>query len=693
MTIKKKRFARCFGNLLGWLACAASSLLIVPSAHASGVPTLDVVEVTASPEDLVGTADAASVGTVTDKQLETRPLLRPAEVLETVPGVIITQHSGDGKANQYFLRGFNLDHGTDFAVTLAGMPVNMPTHAHGQGYADLNFLIPELVKRVQYKKGPYFADEGDFSSAGAANIEYVRRLPEGVVDVGAGEYGYRRALVAASPQAGNGTMLYAVEAFHNDGPWDHPEDYRRVNGVLRYSHGNAQGGFALTGMFYRGEWDSTDQIPERAIESGLVSRFGALDPSDGGETHRYSLSAEWTRSDDRRFTQAGIYVIDYGLDLFSNFTFFLNDPVNGDQFEQFDRRTVSGADVSHTWIGRIGDTDTEHRVGLRLRNDDIGEVALYATRERHRLSTVRNDRVQQTSIGTYYQNATQWTDWFRSVAGLRGDAYRFHVESDDDANSGTDHDGITSPKLSLIFGPWSRTEYFVNMGYGFHSNDARGATIKVDPTTGTPVERVSPLVRAKAAELGLRTAIVPHLQSTIAFWRLDIDSELVFVGDAGTTEASFPSRRRGVEWTNYYTPTAWLTIDADLAWSHARFEDNPAGDRIPGAIERTASVGVGVSNLGGWFGGLRLRHFGPRPLIEDNSVRSDESTLVNLLVGYRPAKALRVTMEVLNLFDREVSDIDYYYESQLAGEPAPVADIHTHPAEPRTVRLTLAATF
>ena len=259
-------------------------------AIAAGVQTLDVVDVVDSSENQIGTADSANQGTATRKQLEATPISRPGEILEAVPGLIITQHSGEGKANQYFLRGFNLDHGTDLAISVDGMPVNLRTHAHGQGWSDINFLIPELVSGLQYKKGPYYADEGDFSAAGATQVQLMSRFERGIGEVGAGGFGYRRALIADSPAAGN--LVYALELFHNDGPWTNPDDYRKVNAVLRYSEGSAQNGFNLTAMAYQGKWNSTDQIAQRALDNGLIGRFDALDPTDGGEAHRYSLSGD-----------------------------------------------------------------------------------------------------------------------------------------------------------------------------------------------------------------------------------------------------------------------------------------------------------------------------------------------------------------------------------------------------------------
>lgn len=684
------------------LAALASVLLAGACAvHAGGIPTLDVVTVTGADEGLIGTAATATEGTVTAEQLENRPMLRPAEVLEAVPGLIVSQHSGDGKANQYYLRGFNLDHGTDFAVSIDGMPVNMPSHAHGQGYADLNFLMPELVEREQYRKGTYAAEQGDFSAAGSVNIELFRSLSAPFADIGFGENGYRRGLLAGSPEAGGGRLLYALEWMANDGPWKLPEDLNKLNGLLRYSRGTRDNGWSATLMAYRADWDATDQVPLRAIESGLLSRFGFIDPSDGGKSHRNSLSGNWSSRSDSGWSRANAYAIDYGLNLFSDFT-YNTDPVHGDQFEQYDDRKVYGLNAAHTWYGSWAGRAVDTTVGLQSRYDRIGKIGLYLTSDRVRWDTIREDRVDEGSVALYAESQVQWQEKFRSILGLRGDFYHFDVSSDLPKNSGKVDDQMVSPKLSLIFGPWSGTEYYVNAGYGFHSNDARGITTTVNPDfrdSGylSAVTPATALVRAKGYELGLRSAILPHLQTTLALWQLELASELVFAGDSGTTQPSAPSRRLGLEWANFWKPTSAVTVDADLALSRSRFSENVTGSYlqlgdisgryIPGSIEKMASVGATHDDGGAWSGGARLRYFGPRPLVENDSARSKASTLVNLQIAYKYDKRAKLTLEVLNVFDANVSDIDYYYDYQLPGQAA-TSGIVTHPAEPRTVRMT-----
>lgn len=657
--------------------------------------SLETVNVIGHYENGVGTSDAASAGAVTARLLENRPALRPGEILEFVPGVIVTQHSGDGKANQYFLRGFNLDHGTDFATTVAGMPANMRTHAHGQGYTDLNFLIPELVERVDYRKGPYYAELGDFANAGAAQMKLFDRLPRGIATLTLGEHDFTRGLVANSLDAGAGSLLYALDLSRNDGPWDEPENFHKTNGVLRYAGGDRDNGFNVTGMAYSAHWDSTDQIPERAVRTDLIDRFDSLDASDGGETHRYSLSFEGVHTNADGRSDLSVYVLKSDLNLFSNFTYFLDNPLDGDQFEQAERRVTYGFNTGHTWFGSVAGHRSDTRIGLEGRYDRLDPVALYSTAARDRLSTTRRDEVKEGSAGVYVSNTTNWSDWLRTVAGARFDGYHFDVDSNIAANSGSESDTITSPKLSVILGPWARTEFFANYGEGFHSNDARGTTQTVTAKTGEPAAAVSPLVKARGAEIGARSEWLPGLQSSLAVWQLKLDSELVFVGDAGDTEATRASRRYGIEWSNHYRASDWLLVDLDLSASHARFTgSDPAGDHVPGSVDRVASFGITLTDLGPWFAEFQLRYFGPRPLIEDDSVRSNSTTLAYLRGGYRFTQEWKLTVDVFNLFDREVSDIDYFYASRLQGEPAEgIEDRHFHPVEPRTVRASLTYNF
>jgi hydrogenase/urease accessory protein HupE len=673
---------------------------------------LPEVIVTGRADSLLGIADSATQGAVGAAQLELRPILRTGEILETVPGVIITQHAGGGKANQYFLRGFNLDHGTDFATSLDGIPVNLPTHGHGQGYTDMNMVIPEIIKRVNYQKGVYYAENGDFASAGAAHLESFKTLPQSLASIEGGMYGYARGVFASSPKVGPGNLLYGLEAYHYDGPWKNPDDYQKFNGVLSYSQGDAANGFSIGARGYHGQWDSSDQIATSAVSDGLVPFFGSLDDTTGGRSQRYSLQAEWNRAGPESTTKVMAYGLYYDLDLFSDFTYFLTDTNRGDQFEQIDKRWVAGLTARQTMFNLWANHDVENTFGLQLRNDGIRN-GLFNTQARQRVdktssadgslipATTRQDDILQTSVGLYYENKIQWAEKFRSVAGVRGDLCRYDVQSTRSENSGDRVAAIGSPKLSLVFGPWARTEVYVQGGLGFHSNDGRGATTRVDPVTGgttdangNPIKRADPLVQTYGAEIGMRTLAVNGLQSTFSLWWLDIDSELVFAGDAGTTEASRPSRRYGVEWANYYNLTKHLTLDADFSFSHAEFRDNdPVGNHIPGSIESVVAAGITYTADSGFHASLRLRYFGPRPLVEDDSFRSGETILLGAQLGYRFNKTWSLSAEIFNLLNRRDHDIDYAYESRVRPGDAPMTQIHFHPVEPIQARFALMARF
>ncbi|MBC7452981.1 MAG: TonB-dependent receptor [Massilia sp.] len=675
------------------LACLFGSSVMAADADTA----MPFVVVEGARPTQLGVADAASNGVVTQKQLEARTVYRPGELLEVTPGLIVSQHSGEGKANQYYLRGLNLDHGTDLRTSVDGMLVNQRTHSHGQGWTDLNFMIPELASYLEYAKGPYSAEQGDFASAGAVAVNYANTLAQGIASVGIGQKGYGRTLLANSSKLGNGNLLYALELFRNDGPFVHPDGYRKINGVLRYSEGSETNGFNVALMGYKAHWNASDQIAQRAIDDGLLrSRFDAIDPSDGGNVHRYSLSGAWIRTGDDAATRVNAYVINNQLNLYSNFTYFLDHPDTGDQFNQPDRRITLGFNASHSWRQTLFSRPSETMVGVQLQSDDIHN-ALYDTQARVRLATTREDHVRERSAGVYVQNATKWTPWLRSVVGLREDYYHNDVDSNLAINSGTASASQTSPKLSLIFGPWDKTEYYVNLGRGFHSNDARGTTIRVNPKNpDNAATREAPIVAARGLELGVRSELIPGLQTSLALYQLDYNSELLFAGDAGSTlDTGRPSRRTGVELSNYYKLASWLTIDGDIAYAHTRYRNaDPVGQYIPGSIEGVASLALTVDHVGPWFGAVQLRYFGPRPLIEDNSVRSKATGTVNGRIGYKFSPKLRLAVEVYNLTNRRDSAIDYAYQSRLPGEAAEGKfDVHFHPIESRSIRANLIANF
>jgi hypothetical protein len=540
-------------------------------------------------------------------------------------------------------------------------------------------------------------------------------------------FGFERAVFGLSQKLDSGNLLVGGEAYHDDGPWVHPDDYSKFNGLMTYSQGDDANGFSVTGRAYHGKWNSSDQLAENAVP--LVGFYGAINPTDGGNSERYSVQAEWHRADENSETKIMAYGFYYELDLFSDFTYYLTDPSLGDQFEQQDRRWVAGLDARQTYFNHwFGDHDVENSFGLQVRNDWINN-GLYQTDDRVRVdkvdiftgtvlpATTEADFFTDTEVGLYAENKVQWSDKFRSVLAMRGDLDYFDVTSlVTPANSGTSAALLPEPKMSLIFGPWAKTEFYAQGGFSFHSNDGRGATQSVQPVSAdnpypnTPVARIPGLVQTKGAEIGVRTLAVPNLQSTVSLWYLYSDSELQQDGDTGTTVASKePSNRYGVEWANYYTPIKHLAFDFDLAESTARFTSadaadaapispgstilGPGGTRVPEAVGAVISSGITLHGLSGFSASLRLRYFGPRDLTSDGIYRSDATMLLNAEAGYQINKTWRIFAEFLNVLDSRGHDIDYAYTSRITPTATPVFTDVFHPVEPFQLRVGLTARF
>ena len=691
---------------LAWADTAAPQAAEASSSDTSesqkGTTQLPEIVVEERSDSMLGVAESSTQGTIGAQQLEDRPVSRPGEVLEAMPGVIVTQHSGDGKANQYFLRGFNLDHGTDLASFVNGVPINLPSNAHGEGYTDLNFLIPELIQKIDYQKGPYFANVGDFGSAGSENIQYFQTLPEGIAKLEAGSWNYERALVADSTKVGQGNLLGAMEVVHTDGPWVVPEDYLKFNGLLTYSQGDASQGFSASALAYHGTWGATNQVPELAVAEGLISRFGSMNPTDGGFTDRYTLEGEYHQADEHSATKVVAYAYYYNMGLWNDFTYFLNNSVQGDQFEQRDTRWVQGVRASRTYFTQWCNMPVENTFGLDVRNDIIHD-GLFNTEDRAVLSIVRIDDVVETDVAPYFENKIQWLPKFRTVIGFREDFINFANKNDytlatngpNPADSGDRFAFTPEPKLSLIFGPWAKTEFYLNGGMGFHTDDARGVNTTQDPTTGLPVQRALPIAQTVGGEVGVRTLAIPNLQSTLTFWVLRLQSELIFDGDTGTTVPSpDPDIRKGVEWANYYTPAKWLTIDADFAASSAHFLDNPVGgDYVPEAANVVIATGITIHDVKGWSTSLRLRYFGPRYLTQDGTERSPSTALLYYNVSYKFNKTWTIEGDIFNLLNAKADDIDYYYQYRLTPTGPAVSGDVFHPVEPLTFRLALTMRF
>ncbi len=656
-------------------------------------PTLQAVQVRGRIDNLLGIATSASQGRVGRADLRLRPLQREGELLEAVPGMILTQHSGDGKANQMVVRGFNLDHGTDFQTRLESMPLNLPTHGHGHGYTDLNPLIPEFVDHLEYKLGPMFAEIGDFGSAGGATLQLARALPQPVALLEAGAYGFRRTVLGVGTQSGRSQWLIGGEAKQYDGPWEQPQRLGKFSGMARWTWTGPRDVLSLLALGYANRWNATDQIPSRAVSSGAIGRFGGIDPTLGGDATRNSLSLAWTRTQRRGKLTVDAFAVRHNLNLFSNFTYFLDNSAGGDQINQTDVRTLGGINAEMTRVGMVAGVAHLLRTGVQLRGDDIA-VGLYRSDRRVLGDTIRRDQVAQGSVGGYATLESYWRPRLRTVLGLRQDGYVFRVRSNDVRNSGSRVATIGSPKASIIYAPTKSVELYLGAGLGFHSNDARGTTIRFDPVSGDSATQVSPLVRSRAAEFGLRASQKDWLRTTASVWTLDLDSELLFIGDAGTTEASGRTHRVGVTMANYWKPVSTLSVDTDVSFTRARFADvGSDADRIPGALERVITAGATWEPLRGVHAVARVRHFGASALVEDNSVRGTPTTLLNLSIG-ATLRGNRFTASMLNAGNARSSDVQYFYASRLAGESGTgVSDVHFHPVEPRTLRVGVSRGF
>ncbi len=458
--------------------------------------------------NMVGSALSTSEGRVSYNELLQRPIMRAGDLLESVPGLVATQHSGNGKANQFFLRGFNLDHGTDFATTVDGMPVNMRSHGHGQGYTDLNFLIPELIGEIVYRKGSYYADVGDFSGAGAARMHSRDEFEDHSISFGSGEYGFGRLLFKGSLNSLGGGLTYGLERQVYEGPWDSvDEDVDKTNLWLKQVWEGETDKVAVSFMLYENEWNSADQIPARAISNSLISKFGSIDPTLGGNSSRYSLALNWERDLGFAELTSNAYVIDYDMELFSNFSYFTSP--EGDQNQQVDERRLFGGDVALAIPGQWGEIDVINTLGAELRIDDVAEVGLRASTQRRIRNDIRLDAVNQRSVGLYWQGEQRWSDSLRTVLGLRYDQFDFEVDAltainanSIPANSGKADDSIFTASFSLMYAINDHNELYTSIGEGFHSNDARGTTLRLEPIEGTPVPKADPLVSTLGSEIG-----------------------------------------------------------------------------------------------------------------------------------------------------------------------------------------------
>ncbi len=679
-------------------------------AEGAEIQTLPPVEVR-SRVDQLGSAATASQGTVTRQEIELRPAFRAGQVLETVPGLVVTVHSGEGKANQYFIRGFALDHGTDFATYVDDMPVNQPTHAHGQGYTDIHFFLPELAAGLDYTKGPFYPAIGDFGALGSAHVRLVDEIRT-QVSLSAGTLGDQNLFLGGTAHFDNGDrLLGALSLGHYDGPWTHPDDFQSYNGVARYTHGSQDDGFDLTVMAYRGTGNFTTDQPVSAHRQGLIGRYGSLDPSDGNYAERFSLSGHYYVSGDDWTLVTSAYGIHSRLTLWNDFSHFLVDPVHGDQAQQSENRATFGGQTvyqrsdtlaglpTETEFGLIGRYDTlyidrrhtQHRVTLPACPDSPFGGGLYVCNA---------DRVTLGDVGVWAGNTLHWLPWFRTVLGLRVDDY-----------SGTDRSMVTGfrgrtdmtlfqPKGSLVFGPWADTELYLSAGQGYHSNDLRGVLGTV-PALGlpNPNQTTRLMTRITSEEIGLRSDILPGTSLTAALFREEFASFLTYDADNGVNSAGPPARLDGIELSAQVRPDDWIELNADVNFTHSRYRTGNLADYalsgrfIAGSPSFIGSFGAIVDNLGPWFGGVQLRWLGAYPLVEDNALRSAGYREVNLEAGYKFTDKLRLRLSIFNLFNSNANAIQYGSDFQIS--PTAAADFGPtyHPLEPLSARLTLTALF
>jgi outer membrane receptor protein involved in Fe transport len=727
-------------------ALCAGAAQAAEDASAAAPPSVGEVVVTASRADLLGTADTASQGVVTRTEVELRPIARVGQLYETVPGLVVTIHSGEGKANQYLLRGFNLDHGTDFGSFVDSMPVNRPTNAHGQGYSDQNFLIPRIVGGLDYTKGPYYAEVGDFGAVGSAHVKLIDDLPNEVA-LTAGTQRDQEVYGGGTAHFGMDDRLWgAVSASHFDGPWSPPEDFRKFVAALRYSHGIMADGYSLTGMYYKSSGGLLTDQPRRAIDAGVIDRFGTLDPTDRSDSERMSLSGHYGRGGDRWTLSVDAFAIHSRMTLWNNFTHFLFDPVNGDQEQQDETRTTLGLNTAYTRSADIHGIDVEAHIGFQDRYDDVYidrrhtlhravldycNIAVPAEPAAGQLpppgdahtdpdqavafkalgGACTADRAKLNDLGLFAEVNVHWTDWLRMTVGLREEVYSARDRSFTTGFSGSTTQTLLQPKGNIAIGPFWKTELYVSAGRGFHSEDVRGVFGTV-PGEGQPgLLGPTPLLApADGFEVGMRSDIIPHMQVQVAVFREDFESEQRYVADEGEDTASAPSRRQGVEFSAQYRPVHWLELNTDLAWSQARYRASPAtlalfdlgGTYIANAPSFIGSFGILVNDLGPWFGGLQWRKLGAYPISDGDKDPQDKGySEINLNVGYAFTEHLKAELEVFNLMDARANSSAYFYQTRIApGGPTPDCDtaapstcFQIHPEEPRAARFTLTYSF
>lgn len=627
---------------------------------------------------------AASSSQFRRQEFSRRVLRDTADLLQVISGLTVVQHAGGGKANQYLIRGFDADHGTDFAVSFAGIPVNLVSHAHGQGYTDLNFVIPETLETIDVYKGPYFAELGNLATAGAAILRLRESVERPFLKVEGGQFGTRRVVAGWSPREGRNSGFVAWEGRHRDGPFRDPQDFTRLNLATRWSLPLPSNQvFSLLGTAYQGRWNQSGQIPLREVRAGRLDRFASLDPSEGGRSSRYNFSLSHQKVWAEQALNSQFYAVHSDLTLFSNFTFFAQDPLQGDGIRQADRRGILGGHLQYHHHSHWGKLPSLLTAGLDYRQDRA-QVGLSRQGKRQVWASLLRSDLDERNLGVYLQQELELHPSLKTILGLRHDRFRFHVEDLEGGSlEGTEHRSFTGPKLSLIYSPREKGPHFyLNYGRGFHSNDARSVV--------TAPSAVA-LAGADGYEVGYRQIFAGRLELAAAYWLLDLEGELVFAGDEGTTELRGPTRRHGPEVEAKWKLTDFLWIDTEASFSRGFFRGSR--EAIPRAPQRVISGGLSFVSPKGLAGNLRLHHLGDHPLVEDRSVQAEGYTVADLYLQSSFGERWQLFLAVENLFNARYKEAQTFFESRLPWEELPVGDTHFIPGNPFNLQLGLQYRF
>lgn len=633
--------------------------------------------------------------------IQMRPLNSAQDILRVVPGIVIGQHAGGGKAEQIFLRGFDIDHGTDIALFADGMPVNMVSHAHGQGYADLHFIIPELVERVDFQKGPYYANIGNLGTAGYVKFETPGVLRQNLLTVEGGQFEHFRTVAAidllGDRAAARGTSAYvAGETMFNNGYFDQPQDFKRLNLFAKFRQAYDDGKvLTLSVSRFRSSWLASGQIPDRAVADGTIGFFGAIDPTEGGRTGRINVNLEHlTPLSSRTLLKNQFFLSQYDFELYSNFTFFLNDPVNGDKIRQRENRIISGYNGYIAHEATLAGRPLRLESGVQLRYDDVRDVEL--SRGKRRVTTTEQIKlgdVQEIDFGLYADAGWQITPRFNANVGIRFDQFHFsyHDLLDTTARAFRQKGkNIVNPKLNLNYSFSEKITLFGQLGTGFHSNDTR----VILEAAGENI-----LPRAVGFEAGFLFKPYPALLLSASAWQLDLEQEFVYVGDEGVVEPGGQTRRQGIDVSARWQLAPWLFLDADYNVTRPRALSEPEGQNfIPLAPTQTSVGGLTVRTKSGFGGSLRYRYVADRPANEDNSVVAEGYFLLDAIVSYVPVlkngrSPVELRLTAQNLADVRWKETQFDTESRLQNEAEPVSEIHFTPGTPFFLKGALTFRF